>query len=158
MGNSFVWDSVNEGFTFEKQMSNNVPVFDYETGSYDGIITLDYKFNIQDRAVWTPEYGLLIFHSMKQDNQPAKNKVENPVPNPGQTSVTVPDMPNQKSSFWMSGSFYRDGKVYIASNNGLLDGAEKVGYLLILDLSTLQWSSIAMPKVNGDMGNYLLPW
>merc|ERR1712147_204005 len=138
--------------------SENVPVFDYETGSYDGIITLDYKFNIQDRAVWTPEYGLLIFHSMKQDNQPAKNKVENPVPNPGQTSVTFPDMPNQKSSFWMSGSFYRDGKVYIASNNALLDGAEKVGYLLILDLSTLQWSSIAMPKVNGDSGNFLFPW
>merc|ERR1711937_10041 len=197
--NSFVWDSENESFTFEKQMSNNapgvktdspvqnqrgynwgmgnpvyhhgnnkvyvtvaysenVPIFDYQTGEYEGIVTLDYKFDIQDRAIWTPEYGLLVFHSKELDTDAAKNKVENPVPNPGQSSTTFPDMPNHKSSFWLSGSFYRDGKVYIASNNGLLDNPDKIGYLLILDLSTKQWSSIPMPKINGDMGNYLLPW
>merc|ERR1712147_53667 len=138
--------------------SANIPVFDYQSGNYEGIITLEHAYLVQDVAVWTPEYGLLVFHSRSSESNAAYNKVENPVPNPGQTSATFPDMPS--GNFKQPGAFYRDGKVYIAANNAyVIPGYNARGYLWILDLSTKQWSSIPMPKIdNGIAGNFLLPW
>jgi len=138
--------------------SANIPVFDYATSNYEGIITLEHAFLTQDVALWTPEYGMLVFHSRSSESNAAYNKVENPVPNPGQTSATFPDMPS--GNFQQPGAFYRNGKVYIAANNAYVRPKYTAyGYLLILDLSTKQWSSIPMPKIDGAIaGNSLLPW
>lgn len=142
--------------------NKDVPTFDYATGAFEGMSTLQTDFWEWDTAVWTPEYGVLVFHPRAEYATDNSLKVENPFPNPGQAIETFPDMPQGKAHFKKANCFYRNGKVYIASGNenrrnenGQIN---KIGYLLILDLSTKTWSTIRFPQIDAKNWNWLFPW
>jgi len=147
------WYDYGNGYVVFNQDSGNVEWFSTGNGAYrnkvvryngdTGVFSsegdLAHSTANTDNPVWTPEYGVLMFHG--------NGKVTNPTPGAGGANVVFPDI---EHSCYDCQAVYKNGKVYRAPGDN--------SKFTWLDLTTLTWGSVDVDFSEGGAYHQLVQW
>jgi hypothetical protein len=128
------WFSIGNG-----AYRNKVVRYNGDTGAFSSMGDLAHGTANTDNPVWTPEYGVLMFHG--------NGAVSNPTPGAGGPNNVFPDI---EYSCYDCQAVYKNGKVYRAPGNN--------GKFTWLDLTTLTWGSVDFPEAESGAYYQLVRW